>query len=40
MDELKERDKEERANFTMFKKVEEPKKVDKDNSVFAKNEKK
>ena len=40
MDELKKRDKEDRANFTMFKKIEEPTKLDKDNSVFAKNEKK
>lgn len=39
MDKLKERDKEARANFSLFKKMEEPKKVDKDNSVFAKSEK-
>lgn len=39
MDELKERDKESRANFSIFKHIEEPKKTDKDNSVFAKSEK-
>lgn len=39
MDTLKEGDKEARANFLLFKKMDEPKKVDKDNSVFAKSEK-
>lgn len=39
MDKLKEGDKEARANFLLFKKMNEPKKVDKDNSVFAKSEK-
>lgn len=39
MDTLKEGDKETRANFLLFKKMDEPKKVDKDNSVFAKSEK-
>lgn len=39
MDKLKEGDKEARANFLLFKKMPEPKKVDKDNSVFAKSEK-
>ena len=40
MDELIQRDKEDRANFTMFKKIEEPTKIEKDKSVFDKNEKK
>ena len=39
MDKLRERDKEARANFSLFKKMEEPKRVDKDNSAFSKSEK-
>ena len=39
IDELKARDKEDRANFSLLKKIEEPQKVDKDNSIFAKSKK-
>lgn len=39
VDELKARDKEVRANFSLLKKIEEPQKVDKDNSDFAKSKK-
>ena len=39
VDELKARDKEVRANFSLLKKIDEPQKVDKDNSDFAKSKK-
>lgn len=39
IDKLKARDKEKRANFSLQKVMEEPKKVDKDNSDFAKSKK-
>lgn len=37
VEELRARDKEARANFSLLKKMEEPQKVDKDNSIFAKS---
>ncbi|MBE6214077.1 MAG: hypothetical protein E7131_05295 [Rikenellaceae bacterium] len=39
VEELRVRDKESRANFSLLKKMEEPIKVDKDNSAFAKSQK-
>ena len=39
IDQLRARDKEARANFSLLKKMEEPQKVDKDNSTFAKSQK-
>ena len=39
IDQLRARDKEARANFSLLKKMAEPTKVDKDNSVFAKSQK-
>lgn len=39
IDELRHRDKENRANFSLLKKMEELQKVDKDNSTFAKSQK-